>query len=302
MGKFWADRSPASANVFREADEILGDSLGMRPSDLVFKWCSEEKSLNELIRRTDLSQIAVYITSIACWRGLLDLQLVDMGNVGAAAGLSFGELTCLTISGSLSFRDGLPLVVRRGKAMQAALEATDGGVLCVGLTDETDLQEVIGHCRETAVLNVLRTKNTSSLLTGSVEALERAARYAKDRFNVCAFRTSDCAGFHSSLLAPAVPEFSKAMNGISFQDPDFSVIAGTVVRPYDRSNIQQLLAYNISNRLDWLGTCEYLREHPKCKGAKWLVLEPARYVADDLRRMKPPTNNVVDCDEPWSVS
>lgn len=299
MGKSWAARSPASTNVFREADEILGDTLGVRPSDLVFKWCSEESSLKELNSRTDLAQIAAYITSIACWRGMLDLGLVDPGNVVASAGLSFGELTCLAISGSLSFRDGLPLVVRRGKAMQAALEAAHGGGLCVALTDEKDLQEVIAHCQEAAVLSVLCTKNTTSLLTGSVEALDRAARYVKDRFNVSAFRTADSVAFHSSLLSPAVPEFSEAMNAISFQEPSFSVISGSLVRPYDRSNIEHLLAYNIPNRLDWLGTCAYIREQPKCKDAMWLVLEPAGYVAGDLRRMKPPIKGVTNCDEPW---
>lgn len=298
MGQAWASQSPAAASVYREADEILGDSLGARPSDLVFKWCSSQATLNELLSRTDLSQIAVYMTSVACWRGLLDVRMFDRTDVIASAGLSFGEITCLTISGAIPFRDGLRLVVRRGKAMQAAQEATDGGCLCVGLTDEAELQDVVRNCRGSAVLSVMRTKNTTSLMTGSVEALERSIRYVKERFNVCAFRTSHSAAFHSRLLSAAVPEMEEAMKGMKMNEPDFPVVSCTLARPYTASNIPQMLLYSMPNRLDWLGTCAYIRGIAKSKGAKWLSLEPGQYMANDLRRMKPPCQNVSICDEP----
>lgn len=297
MGKAWAARSAAAASVYREADDILGDSLGARPSALVMEWCSSQSSLDELLRRTDLSQMAVYLTGVACWRGLLENGVVDRREVVAAAGLSFGEITCLTIAGAIPFQDGLRLVARRGKAMQAVQEATDGGALCVSLTDEGDLQDIIEECRGSDVLSVLRTKNTTTLLTGSVEALDRALRYVKERFDAHAFRTTDCAAFHCSLMTGVVADYDDMMKDMTFKEPEFPIVSCTLGRPFSASTIRQFLTYSISHRLEWLGTCAYLRGLPECKGAKWLTLEPGQYMAGDLRRMKPPCENVASCDD-----
>ena len=47
----------------------------------------------------------------------------------ATAGLSLGEYTALVYAGAMAFEDGLKVVQARGRAMQAAAEASPSGMV-----------------------------------------------------------------------------------------------------------------------------------------------------------------------------
>jgi [acyl-carrier-protein] S-malonyltransferase len=141
MGKSWFEKSPEARAVFARADTLLGDRLGIALSKLCFEGPADR------LNRTDASQPAIYVTSIACWHGLLAAWLCGGGagggasagtnggnggvsggeaiesHVVAAAGLSLGEYTALHLAGAFSFEAGLELVLLRGRAMQDAADA-----------------------------------------------------------------------------------------------------------------------------------------------------------------------------------
>src|SRR5687768_12334289 len=110
MGRVWAEKSPVAAEVFADADKALGIDL----SKTAFH------GPEDVLNRTDMAQAALYVASVACFRGLKDQGKV--GAITAAAGLSLGEFTALHLAGAFSFEDGLTLVRKRGLFMQEAAE------------------------------------------------------------------------------------------------------------------------------------------------------------------------------------
>ena len=74
---------------------------------------------------TRFQQPALYCAALAAWEGLRELEPV------ALAGHSLGEITALAAAGALSHEDGLRLVAARGRLMQEAADASDGGMMAV---------------------------------------------------------------------------------------------------------------------------------------------------------------------------
>src|SRR5436309_12953603 len=107
---------PVSADLFREAGEIIGRKL----SGIAWNGPIEEltKTLN--------CQPALYVHGLACLAALREIG----GNfrVGGAAGLSLGEITAHAAAGTFDFATGLKLVQLRAQFMEEACAATLGGM------------------------------------------------------------------------------------------------------------------------------------------------------------------------------
>ena len=110
------DTSPAAREVFDAANDTLRYDL----KSLCFAGPEEE------LNKTNVSQPAIYVTGVACYRAAVAAGVVRPDEVTAYAGLSLGEYTALVFAGALTFADGLRVVAKRGQAMQAAVEAHRG--------------------------------------------------------------------------------------------------------------------------------------------------------------------------------
>ena len=108
MGRESYNSCTSSVKCFKKAGELTGINM----EHLIF----EE---NDLLDKTEYTQIALYVTEIA--------QLADMVEQGltydAAIGLSLGEYSALTASGALSYEDGVRLVRNRGIYMEQEVPA-----------------------------------------------------------------------------------------------------------------------------------------------------------------------------------
>lgn len=248
------------------------------------------------MRRVDVPQIAIYITAIACWEGLKEVGAVRLDDVVMAVGLSFGEIVLLTIANAIPFEQGLRFVVQRARAMQEAVLANPGGLVGVGTTDEAVLDALVGECKQVSVLSVLRVKNSTTLLTGSVDALERVAAKATGLALAC-FRPVDCAAFHSELMRTAVPRVADALDRVQFARPRFPVVSNVTARPFETATIRNALLDNLCSRILWRESLDYILSDAACRSARWLVLEPAEVLAKELTRI-PMQINVVACDTP----
>src|SRR5829696_525355 len=103
MGNDFFQKSPLVRDVFDTANRILGFDL----ASLCFT--GPEDRLNQ----TDISQPAIYATSVASFRAARDAGIIDPQTVAAYAGLSLGEYTALHFGGAFSFEEGLKLVAAR---------------------------------------------------------------------------------------------------------------------------------------------------------------------------------------------
>lgn len=123
MGRDFVERSAAARRTFEDANRILGFDL----ADLCFSGPAER------LNATDISQPAIFVTSVAVWSAIQeDSALAAEIRPDASAGLSLGEYTALWLAEALSFEDALRLVNRRGQLMQRAAEARPGGLQSPG--------------------------------------------------------------------------------------------------------------------------------------------------------------------------
>ena len=105
MGRELASQYPVARETFEEADQTLGFSL----SEIM--WGNED-ALND----TANTQPALFVHSIAAWRTFS--ESAREFEPAFVSGHSLGELTALTVAGSLSFPDALRLVRKRGELLR----------------------------------------------------------------------------------------------------------------------------------------------------------------------------------------
>src|SRR6476660_5081290 len=98
MGRDLAEQFPGAAELFQQADEILGRKL----SDIAWNGPIEE------LTKTSNCQPALFVHGLACLAALRDL--VGDFPIQAGAGLSLGEMTAYTDAGTCDFESGLKLV------------------------------------------------------------------------------------------------------------------------------------------------------------------------------------------------
>src|SRR5262249_28958096 len=126
MGKDFHDASPPARELFDRANQIIGFDL----ASICFN--GPEDRLNQ----TDISQPAIYVTSIASFVAATAAGKIEHEVVSAYAGLSLGEYTALHLGGAFDFETGLRLVAARGKFMQEAAIASPSGMVAIMGADE----------------------------------------------------------------------------------------------------------------------------------------------------------------------
>src|ERR1039457_2252827 len=133
MGRELCERFPVAAQTFAEADEALGFPLS--------RLCFEGPE--ETLRLTEHTQPAILTVSVAAWRVLAQHGVETV----LAAGHSLGEWSAHVAAGTLSFADAVRSVKARGRAMQLAVPAGQGGMAAVLSLTADQVAEV---CREAA--------------------------------------------------------------------------------------------------------------------------------------------------------
>src|SRR5438045_5783181 len=116
MGRDLAEQFPTAADLFRQADEILGCKL----SEITWSGALEE------LTKTSNCQPALFVHGLACLSILR--ELAGDFSVGGAAGLSLGELTAHAAAETFDFENGLKLVQNRGEFREEACLETVGGM------------------------------------------------------------------------------------------------------------------------------------------------------------------------------
>lgn len=207
MGRSLVTSSPPAAEVFQQADEILGYPV----SEICFK--GPEETLND----TSVTQPALFTTSVAILRAL-ENQMED--RPAFVAGHSLGEFTALVAAGALSFEPGLRLVKRRGELMKGAGEQSPGGMAAVlGL----DPSEVAAACEEarqrTGGYVGIANDNCPGqvVISGDEETLEAGAELAQAAGARRVIRLAVSIAAHSPLMAEAANLFRQALDEAPFR-------------------------------------------------------------------------------------
>jgi len=277
MAREWTQVSAAASRVFAEADEVLGDRLGAPLSALCFEGPAER------LNATDVSQPAIFTASVACYQALLE----ERGElpIRSAAGLSLGEYTALHLAGAISFADGLRLVATRGRLMQEAAEASDGGMVALIGADEEQADAV---CRAAAGDGVLVPANYNApgqiVLSGDAAACDRAMTAGAEA-GLRTSRLTVAGAFHSPLMQPAADEMAAALAAAPFRSPNIEVWSNVTAEPHDPNDLELLarrLVEQIVSPVRWAQTCLAL---PTGDTIEFVELAPGSVLRGLMRRI-----------------
>jgi [acyl-carrier-protein] S-malonyltransferase len=273
MGKSLHDSSATARELFQTANRVMGFDL----SAICFN--GPEDRLNQ----TDISQPAIYVTSIASFRAAVESGMFDAAAVTAYAGLSLGEYTALHLSGAFGFEEGLQLVAQRGSYMQEAAVASPSGMVALIGADEAAAKKL---CDENAQGEVLVPANFNApgqiVISGSIAACQRAVA-AAEAISVRAMPLKVAGAFHSSLMQSAAGKMAAALGKVSFTTPAKTVYSNVTARPHaEPQAIKRLLVEQIVSPVRWEQTMQTLVPMPD---ARFIELAPGKTLAGLARRI-----------------
>lgn len=259
MGTAWAASSAAARAVIEAADRATSLPIGKALSTV----CAEGP-LDQL-SRTDISQPALYTVGVACAAAMRERAPLSLA---AAAGLSLGEYTALHLAGAFSFEDGLRLVALRGRFMQDAAEASQGGMVALIGADEDKALEVCAKASQGEVLVCANFNAPGQIvLSGHASACDRAVTVAGD-LGLRATKLVVAGAFHSPLMQPAAERLAKALDETAFSAPSSPVWSNVTARPHgsDPVTIKQLLVQQLTAPVRWSQSCTDLIDSMRSAG------------------------------------
>ena len=277
MGKDFHDASNAVRHVFDTANSILGFDLA--------KVCFEGPA--ERLNQTDVSQPAIYATSVACFRAAREAGKVDPAHVTAYAGLSLGDYTALHLAGAFTFEEGLKLVAARGRYMQEAAIASPSGMVAILGAEEPAVREL---CEKAAQGEVLVPANFNApgqiVVSGSKAACERVLTEATSAgFKATALAVAGA--FHSPLMQPAADRMRVELDKVNFRPLTTTVYSNVTAEPHvDAESIKELLIRQIVAPVQWERTMKTLAGADGLgDGARFVELAPGRTLAGLAKRI-----------------
>jgi len=246
MGKDLYDAYPAVRELYDRADAAV-------PFDL--KAISFEGPEEELTR-TDVSQPAIVVCSLAALRALEAELGGKLPEVAAAAGLSLGEYSALAFAGALPLEDALKLVIARGRYMQECCEARPSGMTSILGLGVGDLEPALEAGRPHGPVGVANDNAPKQVvLSGAEEALAPAAAKAKELGAKRTLPLKVAGAYHSELMAPAGERLAADLAAADLSAPDRPVVANVTAEAHaDPASIRELLVRQVSATVRWRET------------------------------------------------
>lgn len=244
MGADLAAASSHAREVFGEVDDALGQKL----------FAVMREGPVDQLTLTENAQPAIMVNAIATLRVLereFGVRLAD--HAGCVAGHSLGEYTALCASGAFSLADTARLLKLRGSAMQAAVPIGVGGMaalLGADIDKATALAEAAAQGRVCEVAN--DNDPTQVVISGHLEAIERAIEIAKDHGIKRGIKLPVSAPFHCSLMQPAAERMAEALTETppgAFVVPLYANV--TAARVTDPAEERDLLVQQVTGRVRW---------------------------------------------------
>jgi [acyl-carrier-protein] S-malonyltransferase len=210
MGRDLWERFYLAKELFAEAD----DSLGFPISTVCFEGPEERLLL------TTYTQPALLAVSYVAFR-VLGIE------PGLAAGHSLGEYSALVAAGSLTFRDALRLVHKRGQYMQEAVPVGVGAMAAILGFPISSLESALLQVKSGTVQMANWNSDDQIVIAGHKQAVEEAVTLMK---GARAVMLPVSAPFHSALMKSAEERLAADLEEVKFNDPRFPIVTNVDAR------------------------------------------------------------------------
>jgi len=244
MGRDLAEQFPVAAELFRQADEILGRKL----SEIAWNGPIEE------LTKTSNCQPALYVHGLACLAVLR--ELAGGFPIQGAAGLSLGEITAHAAAGTFDFGTGLKLVQKRGEFMDEACGATIGGMAALIGGLENDVRRLAAD-EDVDVANI--NAPGQIVISGELAKVEAAVGVAKEYGIRRATMLNVAGAYHSRLMESAYEKLGEVLLQVQMQPPRFPVISNVTGEEVKTpEEIRQTLQDQVTSTVRWTDCMERL--------------------------------------------
>jgi [acyl-carrier-protein] S-malonyltransferase len=274
MGKDLAAAFPAASAIFDEADTTLGFPL----SRLCFEGPDDE------LMATRNAQPALLAHGAAVWATLADRL---RPHVRAAAGHSLGEFTAYHAAGSFAFPDALRLVRRRGELMFESGTKRPGAMAAILGLSEANVEAACARALEVGDV-VPANYNTPEqlVISGEVEAVERAMAIAKELGAKRAIRLNVSGAFHSPLMDDAAQGLKVALDAAPIAATDFPVYSNVSAYPSAGSaDAKKLLLRQLTSPVRWTDLVRHIAED--VPDAVYVEMGPGAVLSTLVKRIVP---------------
>jgi [acyl-carrier-protein] S-malonyltransferase len=269
--------------TFDEASDVLGRDV----------WQLAQEGPEEEQNLTVNTQPLMLTAGVAVYRAW---DAADAPKPSFLAGHSLGEYSAWVASGALRFRDALPLVQLRARAMQEAVPVGSGAMAAIlGLSDDA----VRSACAEAAHGEVVEAVNFNApqqiVIAGHRGAVERAIALVKSRGARRAVLLPVSAPFHSSLLGPAAERLTQRLAEIDLQPPAIPVVNNVdAAQVREPDEIRSALARQACMPVRW---AESVRKIADAHVRYIVECGPGRVLSGLTRRIAPEVESLALLDE-----
>lgn len=260
MGRKWFDEHESVRDRFGQASDILGYSL----ADLCFTAPPAE------VTRTRHAQVSLLVLSYAMYEVMTAGRKVP---VSYMTGHSLGEITALLAAGALTFEDAVRLVKVRGEAMESCSAERGTGMIAAMQMRVGDVEKCVedfnaaGHDVQVANYNA----ETQTVLSGRLDDLKGVTAHLEER-GAKVVKLNVAGAFHSTFMADAVPEYTRALNEVAFAEPAVPVYSNVTGEAYENADaIRKALAVQLTSPVRWSSIVASLVDR---KAAVWIEVGP----------------------------
>jgi len=247
MGQSLAYASEPAGEVFRAADEALGEPL----SELCFNGPADE------LDQTVNAQPAILAVSIAMLRALEE-RLGGAPRPAFMAGHSMGQYSAMVAAGVISLEDGLRLVRERGRQMQAS--AREGAMAAVIGLDEARIPDLLAAGRAAGEFTLANRNSPGQIVvSGTRVAVDAAVAAARELGARRAIVLPVSVAAHSPLMARAADAMRKVLADVSFADPATPLLANADARLLTSAEeCRAELVEHLTRGVDWVAAVEHM--------------------------------------------
>jgi [acyl-carrier-protein] S-malonyltransferase len=219
---------------------------------------------------TAFAQPVVYCASLA------GFERLGRPDADYLAGHSLGEISALAAAGAIDDRDGLRIVVARGRAMEEAARAGEpGGMLAVG----SDRAGADALAADHGLVLANENSPEQFVLSGPLPGIESALAAAKAG-GVRAKRLAVAGAFHTPAMEPGVDPFRSALDDVEFQPPTVPVVSSTTAEFFD-DDPREALAASLISPIRWTSVSRKLSD---LGVGRFLDVGPGKVLAGLVRK------------------
>ena len=271
MAKELFDKFEIVKKLFKEADEILNLSI----SKIIFE--GPENQLN----LTENTQPAIFLTSYAIYKVVQKEFGIDLKDAEFIAGHSLGEYSALCCYGALNFDETIKILKMRGKSMQEAIPANEGGMLAVLGTGIKTVEDIINSKHNNCFI---ANDNSSQQIV--LSGLKKELDLLSDDLNklkIKNIKLNVSAPFHCNLMRSATENMREKINNLNIKEIKNPIISNFTAKPsVSGDEIKKLLISQIEGRVRWSESVDFMIN----KGIKnFIEIGPGKVLSGLIKRI-----------------